>query len=433
MGVLMSKRQTVEQVQKVSLAVSAFKDGLRDRPATAAAAAAGTWLAKRPAEGEASRRGTLAEAAVQEELSGEAGPEPPAPGQEEEEEEEDQTPGGRRQRWRRAAWERLRDGRGVEPEEFNRSTCFTPPALVRPRRDPREDEPLEIPLEPREQVTNDEMCEVCEVWTAESLLPCRVCTRVYHDGCLHRMGFLPRGEATQAVLEAAHTETGWSCPCCDNLNLLLTEEEMSSLSEAFQQCKITPESQLSLEDFLGYKHLARQQEGQAPEGKAKEDQDALQFAALDPEKKGQVEWSDFLSHESLQLLQRTRTQNALLRLLTTKERERARATFLSLARHGDGLISEAETRRTQHTWFQKRHKEDPSCSVSITHVGPVSESSPARSSSNGSKSPEKVLLKAEPEEQSSRTVDWPTFLRESTIYILAARPNSPAIHLQPLV
>nr|XP_020656371.1 PHD finger protein 24 [Pogona vitticeps] len=283
--------------------------------------------------------------------------------------------------------------------------------------------------QPLVRVTNDEMCEVCEVWTAESLLPCRVCTRVYHDGCLHRMGFLAEGDATE-VLEVAHTETGWSCHCCDNLNLLLTEEEMSSLSEAFQQCNITPESRLGLEDFLSYKHLAGQREGEQPRDEAEEERDTLQFAALDPEKKGQIEWADFLSHESLLLLQRTRTQNALLHLLTIKERERARATFLSLDQHGDGLVSEAESRRAQHTWFQKRHKETSSCNVSISHVGPISESSPASSSS--SKSQEKVLLSTEPEETSSRTVDWPTFLRESTIYILAARPNSPAVHLRPL-
>uniref|UniRef100_A0ABM5FUR7 PHD finger protein 24 isoform X2 n=1 Tax=Pogona vitticeps TaxID=103695 RepID=A0ABM5FUR7_9SAUR len=446
MGVLMSKRQTVEQVQKVSLAVSAFKDGLRERPA-AAATTTGAGKARRPAEGEASRRGTMAEGPLEEELgrdeallerAAEAARDPQDDGaaqreqqqqQQREEDEDEEAAAAESGRRRRAAWARLRDGRGVEPEEFSGSKRFTPPAPVRPRRDPRDDEPLEIPLEPREQVTNDEMCEVCEVWTAESLLPCRVCTRVYHDGCLHRMGFLAEGDATE-VLEAAHTETGWSCHCCDNLNLLLTEEEMSSLSEAFQQCNVTPESRLGLEDFLSYKHLAGQREGEQPRGEAEEERDTLQFAALDPEKKGQIEWADFLSHESLLLLQRTRTQNALLHLLTIKERERARATFLLLDQHGDGLVSEAESQRAQHMWFQKRHKETSSCNVSISHVGPISESSPASSSS--SKSQEKVLLSTEPEETSSRTVDWPTFLRESTIYILAARPNSPAVHLRPL-
>lgn len=39
-----------------------------------------------------------------------------------------------------------------------------------------------------------------------------------------------------------------------------------------------------------------------------EEQAARQFAALDPEHQGHVEWPDFLSHESLLLLQQLRPQ-----------------------------------------------------------------------------------------------------------------------------
>lgn len=63
------------------------------------------------------------------------------------------------------------------------------------------------------QIQNDEMCEICEVWTAESLFPCRICHRVYHDGCLRRMGYLQKDSAVE-VTETAHTETGWSCYYC---------------------------------------------------------------------------------------------------------------------------------------------------------------------------------------------------------------------------
>lgn len=55
------------------------------------------------------------------------------------------------------------------------------------------------------------------------------------------------------------------------------------------------------------------------------------------------------------------SQNSLLRLLTVKERERARTTFLA---QGDGsTISEAECRHAQHSWFRKSLPETPSCSV----------------------------------------------------------------------
>ncbi|KAM9098871.1 PHD finger protein 24 isoform 2-T4 [Sarcophilus harrisii] len=281
-------------------------------------------------------------------------------------------------------------------------------------------------VEQVQKVINDEMCEICEVWTAESLFPCRICTRVFHDGCLRRMGYL-QGDSTMEVTEMAHTEIGWSCYYCNNLNLLLTEEEMYSLMENFQQCKIIPDCSLTLEDFLRYHHQAARRGGsERALSEEQEERAAQQFAALDPERRGHVEWPDFLSHESLQLLQKLRPQNSLLRLLTVKERERARTAFL--AQGIGGYISETECRRAQHTWFRKRPLEAPSCNVSISHVGPISESSPASNSS--AKSPEKPLQTAEQEEP--RSVDWPTFLKENIIYILAARPNSAAIHLKPL-
>ncbi|NWY05130.1 PHF24 protein, partial [Nothoprocta ornata] len=436
MGVLMSRRQTVEKVQKVSLAVSAFKDGLKDQPA-----------ARRRAEAEGARRGTLEQAVQEGEDEAAAGPSQP------------QESGASK-----AAWERLRDGRGVEPEELERANRFTPPAFIRPTRELHDDEPLDISLEHREQastqgqlqlerwdgargtrtergregrghtaalqgdaqVVNDEMCEICEVWTAESLFPCRICSRVYHDGCLRRMGYLQNDSAVE-VTETAHTETGWSCNYCDNLNLLLTEEEMYSLMETLRQCKIIPDTCLTLDDFLHYKHLVHKQQFEKPMAEAQEEQATLQFSALDPEKKGHIEWPDFLSHESIQLLQKLRPQNSLLRLLTAKERERARAAFLALDQDGDGFIAESECRKARHAWFRKHQKETPSCNVSISHVGPMSESSPA--SSGSSKSQEKTLLATEQEE--ARPVDWRGFLRDNVAYILAARPNSAAVHLKP--
>lgn len=128
MGVLMSKRQTVEQVQKVSLAVSAFKDGLRDRPSI-----------RRTGELPGSRRGTV-EGSVQE-VQEEKAAEASAPALQEESSVS------------RASWERLRDGRGVEPEEFDRTSRFTPPAFIRPTRKLDDDKPPDIRLEPREPVS----------------------------------------------------------------------------------------------------------------------------------------------------------------------------------------------------------------------------------------------------------------------------------------
>lgn len=132
-------------------------------------------------------------------------------------------------------------------------------------------------------------------------------------------------------------------PLQDNLNLLLTEEEMYSLMETLRNCKIIPgmyppcgrsqmaagsswgggspllpghstanlspaESCLTLDDFLHYKHQVHKQQFERTMPEAQEEQAALQFNALDPDKKGHIEWQDFLSHESIQLLQKIRPQ-----------------------------------------------------------------------------------------------------------------------------
>jgi len=68
------------------------------------------------------------------------------------------------------------------------------------------------------------------------------------------------------------------------------------------------ETCLTLDDFLHYKHLVHKQQFERPMDEAQEEQAALQFSALDPDKKGHIEWHDFLSHESIQLLQKLRPQ-----------------------------------------------------------------------------------------------------------------------------
>lgn len=261
------------------------------------------------------------------------------------------------------------------------------------------------------------MCDVCEVWTADDLYPCRICTRVFHDGCLRELGYL-RAEALQEMRDTAHTVTGWSCYYCDNLNLLLTEEEMYSLMETFKQCKIIPESCLVSDELLQYRHFASKQQFDKDLTDEQEEEVLAQFAALDPEKKGHIEWSDFLYYESLAVLRKLRTENSLVRVLTAKERDTARFVFMGLAQDKDGVITKAECRQAQQSWFHKLNKDSQSCNVSISHVGPICENSPASSGSERTKTDD------------NRPATWADFLRESAIYILAARPNSSAMHIR---
>lgn len=81
-------------------------------------------------------------------------------------------------------------------------------------------------------------------------------------------------------------------------------------------------------------------------------------------------------------------QNALLRLLTAKERERARAAFLALDQDSDGFIGEGECRQAQHAWFRKHHKETPSCNIRYRDTRPgVAATSPPRRPRKGPTSP----------------------------------------------
>lgn len=56
-------------------------------------------------------------------------------------------------------------------------------------------------------------------------------------------------------------------------------------------------------------------------------------------------------------------QNSLIRLLSAKERDRARAAFLKLDQDQDGLITRAECRQAQQSWFHKPHTDSQSCNV----------------------------------------------------------------------
>lgn len=66
---------------------------------------------------------------------------------------------------------------------------------------------------------------------------------------------------------------------------------------------------LTLDDFLRYRHqTAKRGDSDRALSEEQEEQAARQFAALDPEHRGHIEWPDFLSHESLLLLQQIRPQ-----------------------------------------------------------------------------------------------------------------------------
>lgn len=62
------------------------------------------------------------------------------------------------------------------------------------------------------------------------------------------------------------------------------------------------------DELLQYRHFASKQQSDKDLTDEQEEEVLAQFAALDPEKKGHIEWSDFLYFESLAVLRKLRTE-----------------------------------------------------------------------------------------------------------------------------
>lgn len=150
MGVLMSKKQQVQKVQKCTAVVSAFQAGVKDRQAAA----------KRVEEEDTEEAGDSQEKKTevvqkekeeeeeQEEKEGDEGSAGPTTSQQGAATSRDEC------KVNQEAWSRLRDGKGVEPEELDKSHQLTPPAFIRPKREADDDQPLEVELNVKEQVAH---------------------------------------------------------------------------------------------------------------------------------------------------------------------------------------------------------------------------------------------------------------------------------------
>lgn len=143
MGVLMSKKQQVEKVQKCSAVVSAFQAGLKDRPPAAKPSEGQVEDGEGPAKTSVSPDEKNAEEPRQEETDDSAGPSTS---------QQTSAPTRDECKVNQEAWSRLRDGKGVEPEDLDKTHQLTPPAFVRPKREANDDQPVEADLEKKEQV-----------------------------------------------------------------------------------------------------------------------------------------------------------------------------------------------------------------------------------------------------------------------------------------
>ena len=68
------------------------------------------------------------------------------------------------------------------------------------------------------------------------------------------------------------------------------------------------ESCLVSDELLQYRHFMSKQQYEKDLTDEQEEEVLGQFAAMDPEKKGHIEWADFLYFESMSVLRKLRTE-----------------------------------------------------------------------------------------------------------------------------
>lgn len=154
----MSKKQQVEKVQKYNAVISAFQAGVRERQA-------GTKQDEELEEKEAPARPS---ASPEETISEEAKSEEPDPSSSLVPSQQMSVPTREESKVNQEAWSRLRDGKGVEPEELDKSHQLTPPAFVRPKREAGDDQPVEVELDIKEQVLKNSSSLATQIYKSWS-------------------------------------------------------------------------------------------------------------------------------------------------------------------------------------------------------------------------------------------------------------------------
>ncbi|CAH1238759.1 PHF24 [Branchiostoma lanceolatum] len=275
-----------------------------------------------------------------------------------------------------------------------------------------QDNTIVIPYETTEQVESDDLCSVCGVYTGNEIYPCRVCSKVYHEICLQKIGQCQDRDAL-GLLARAKTNIGWSCHECETLGPLLTEEEMQDLIDAFERCDINKDSSLSLDEYLNYRQKAME-DFDIRLSEEELDRERAKFKVMDVNQTGTLDWWEFLNFEAVRKLGR-RSKNTLVRLLSPKEIDMARQTFHAFDVNNDGRITEFEARETYSRWFARFVKKETGGD------GPERQKAPTLDLHVDTNA--RMLMDADT--KSTGTVMWMDFLRDQALYILAARPNLP--------
>ncbi|KAK3098733.1 hypothetical protein FSP39_022535 [Pinctada imbricata] len=287
--------------------------------------------------------------------------------------------------------------------------------VVRKKALEKEDEePVEIPYGCKAKVEPEELCHVCSVYTGRETYPCRICYKVYHEGCLRKLGQCS-DPASSVLLRRALKPVGWSCHECDDLSNLLTQEELFQLYESLDRHQITQDTSVSLEEYLDYRRRVHKEEQNDDMSQAKIQEETARFHKVDRDNTGSITWWEFINYESINVLQR-RSKNSILKLLTLREIELSRILFRAFDENLTGFITEYSARKaiaSFYTLFLER--DDAFNGFAIMNLNKQDELAFVLN--------ETLSFTMDNDPDEDRKMGWRDFLWELCIYVLAARPN----------
>lgn len=291
--------------------------------------------------------------------------------------------------------------------DFNKITRKT-------QLDEEDIKPVDIPYITSEKVQPEELCHVCSVYTGRETYPCRICYKVYHEGCLRKLGQC-KDPASSALLKRAVKPVGWSCHKCDNLSNVLTEEEMCNLMAMFERHEVMRDSSISLEDYLDFRKRVYNELTNSEMERDQIQEETRTYHRVDKDSTGSITWWEFLNFETTRILQQ-RHKNSLLHLLHKREIELARRLFQIYDEEHDGVISEHNARKAIATWYTLFLEPDET-------LHGYAIMSQVKTEDIGKVITENLTFTMDDETSSERTMSWNDYLLELAIYIIAARSN----------
>ncbi|XP_072173278.1 PHD finger protein 24-like [Diadema setosum] len=272
----------------------------------------------------------------------------------------------------------------------------------------------------KEKIEPQSKCALCNAFTGHDTYPCRICNQVFHEDCLRRRGKVNDSEGLKA-LRSANTNIGWSCPECENIGRLLSDDEMFELMEVFERCDVDSDATISVEEFIEYRQLVVKDHEDRNLTEDEIEEERRHFKAMDTDHTGSLSWWEFLNHETIRRLA-TRSKVSLVMMLQPKEIQRLRTNFATFDTDGDGCVTEFEARRAFKNWFSK-FMEDPA------HMSPSaqrrigSQASLKMSTEFASHVNTNAGMLMDADKDRSGCVSWEEYLMEQALYTLAVRPN----------